>query len=102
MLGNDAKDEGDQAIGFLKALDKSRYGEFVVEYLNRIGFGSIWTPRNVEEVYNLANTRLQVKRSSKTEGAIMGPLTIHPNSIKIRIKIIKRKARATRRMMRSQ
>ena len=64
-LGNDAKDKEDQAIDFLKALDKSRYGEFVVEYLNRIGFGSIWIPGNIKEVYDLANARLQVKRSSK-------------------------------------
>ena len=68
-LGNDAKDETDQAINFLNALDRSRYGEFVVEYLNGISFGSIEAPKNVEEVYDLANTRLQVKRATKTEGA---------------------------------
>ena len=29
-LGNDLKDDADQAIDFLNALDKARYGEFVV------------------------------------------------------------------------
>ena len=55
-------------IDFLNALDTSRYGNFVCNYLNGVQFGSIAVPKNVEEVYNKANSRLEVCRNI-SEGA---------------------------------
>ena len=67
--GNKEKDAEDQAMDFLNGLDTARYGDFVVEYLNSVTYGAVEPPSNVEEIYNYANTRLEVKRGSRIEGA---------------------------------
>ena len=77
-LGNHPKDEEDQAIDFLNKLDTSRYGNFVVDYLNNIQFGAIATPKNVEEVFSKANSRLEVTKGLKTEGASYGTINHNP------------------------
>ena len=59
--GNPPKDEADQAMDFLEGLDKSRYGEFVVEVINDVAKGSMKAPKSVNDVFVLANTRLIVK-----------------------------------------
>lgn len=61
--GNPEKDEADRAMDFLEGLDKSRYGEFVVEVINDVAKGSMSPPKSVNEVFVLANTRLIVKTS---------------------------------------
>jgi hypothetical protein len=43
--GNPEKSEEDRAMDFLEGLDKSRYGEFVVEIINDIAKGSMEPPR---------------------------------------------------------
>ena len=83
-MGNDPKDDTNQAIDFLNALDKACYGEFVVGYLNGISFGSIKTPWNVEKVYNLANTWLQVRMAIRTEGASYSTIEQAPNPYKVK------------------
>jgi hypothetical protein len=61
--GNPEKSEEDRAMDFLEGLDKSRYGEFVVEIINDIAKGAMKPPKTVNEVFNLANSRLVVKKS---------------------------------------
>jgi len=61
--GNPEKTEEDRAIDFLEGLDKSKYGEFVVEIINDIAKGSMKPPKNVNEVFILANSRLVVRKS---------------------------------------
>ena len=63
--GNKAKDEEDIAMDFLEALDKGRYVEFVVKFLNNIAKNLILEPSNVNEVYNLASTRLKADRQTR-------------------------------------
>ena len=53
-------------MDFLESLDKSRYVEFVVEILNDITKGAIKEPAIVNEVYNLASTRLIANRSHRS------------------------------------
>jgi len=64
--GNPEKNEEDRAMDFLESLDKSRYGEFVVEVINDIAKGSMQPPKTVNEVYVLANTRLIVRKSTNS------------------------------------
>jgi hypothetical protein len=59
--GNPEKDESDQAMDILEGLDKSKYGEFVVEVINDVAKGSMSPPKSVNKVFVLANTRLIVK-----------------------------------------
>ena len=80
-LGNHAKDEEDQAMDFLNALDKSRYGNFVCDILNGVQMEAIKVPKNVEEVFNKANSRLEVRRS-KTEGASYSTINHTPRKPK--------------------
>ena len=53
-------------MDFLESLDKSRYVEFVVEILNDITKGANKEPATVNEVYNLASTRLIANRSHRS------------------------------------
>eukprot|EP00557_Chaetoceros_sp_GSL56_P005694 CAMPEP_0176500028 /NCGR_PEP_ID=MMETSP0200_2-20121128/13286_1 /TAXON_ID=947934 /ORGANISM="Chaetoceros sp., Strain GSL56" /LENGTH=1532 /DNA_ID=CAMNT_0017898575 /DNA_START=170 /DNA_END=4768 /DNA_ORIENTATION=+ len=62
--GNPEKDEADRAMDFLEGLDKSKYGEFVVEVINDVAKGSMKPPQSVNEVFVLANTRLIVRNKS--------------------------------------
>ena len=56
------KDEEDQAMDFLEGLDKSRYGEFIVETLNDVQNGVITQPKSVNELYTLATQRLVLRK----------------------------------------
>ena len=67
--GNAAKDEEDQAMDFLEGLDKSRYGEFIVETLNDVQKGAITQPKSVNEVYTLATKRLVLTKNDSGYGA---------------------------------
>jgi hypothetical protein len=62
--GNPEKDDEDVAMDFLESLDKTRYGEFVCDILNDIAKEVMKEPKNVNEVYVLANTRVTMKKGN--------------------------------------
>ena len=64
--GNQGKNNVDQGTDFLESFDKSRYVEFLVEILNDISKGAIAELATVNEVYNLASTRLIANRSHRS------------------------------------
>lgn len=64
--GNPEKSEEDRAMDFLEGLDKSKYGDFVVEIINDIAKKAMEPPKTVNEVFVLANSRLVVKRNVNT------------------------------------
>ena len=68
--GNQAKNNVDQAMDFLESIDKLRYMEFVMEILNDIAKGAIAEPATVNEVYNLASTRIIANRSHRSGYAV--------------------------------
>jgi hypothetical protein len=62
--GNVELTEEDVAMDFLESLDRARYSKFIVETINDIAKGVMDPPKDVNQVYVLANTRLVVKESS--------------------------------------
>lgn len=68
--GNAEKTEADQAMDFLESLDKSRYGDFVVEVINDIAKGAMEPLESKNEVYVLAGTRMVLRPGkNRTIGA---------------------------------
>jgi hypothetical protein len=62
--GNVELSEEDVAMDFLESLDRARYSEFIVETINDIAKGVMVPPKDVNQIYVLANTRLVVKKGS--------------------------------------
>ena len=62
--GNVELSEEDVAMDFLESLDRARYSDFIVETINDIAKGVMAPPKDVNQVYVLANTRLVVKRGT--------------------------------------
>jgi hypothetical protein len=62
--GNVELTEEDVAMDFLESLDRARYSDFIVETINDIAKGVMESPKDVNQVYVLANTRLVVKKGT--------------------------------------
>jgi hypothetical protein len=62
--GNVELSEEDVAMDFLESLDRARYSDFIVETINDIAKGVMEPPRDVNQVYVLANTRLVEKKGN--------------------------------------
>jgi hypothetical protein len=62
--GNVELSEEDVAMDFLESLDRARYSDFIVETINDIAKGVMESPKDVNQVYVLANTRLVVKKGT--------------------------------------
>jgi len=63
--GNPKREDPDVAIEFLTALDTSRYGEFMTELINGMNMGTVKRPASVNEVYNMANTRVVLRKDTR-------------------------------------
>ena len=59
--GNKKKDDEDVAMDFLQSLDNSRYSGFKVSFMNGISMGSIQAPKSLNDVYNKANQRVELR-----------------------------------------
>jgi len=60
--GNPERTDKMVAIDFLYALDRNRYGEFAAEMVNDMAKKAIQEPRDLNEIYVLANTRVVYKK----------------------------------------
>jgi hypothetical protein len=58
---NPTKDDADQAMDFFHGLDNGRYADFKVQYLNGLKVKSIKAPKDLNEIFTLANNWLKPK-----------------------------------------
>ena len=59
--GDPTKDDVDQAMDFFHGLDNGRYADFKVQYLNGLQVKSIKAPKDLNEIFTLANNWLKPK-----------------------------------------
>jgi hypothetical protein len=59
--GNPTKDDADQAMDFFHGLGNGRYADFKVQYLNGLQVKSIKAPKDLNEIFTLANIWLKPK-----------------------------------------